>query len=459
MGDVKETRAELYIGVDVGGTNIQAALVPECGRIVAREKLSTPRSGSGADTVAAIEAAIKAVLSEHGLKAGDIEAVGLAVPGVTDPAAGRVIITPNLNLTGEELVKPLAKRLGVSVAMGNDTNLGTLGERWLGAGRKASSLFGIFVGTGIGGGLVRKDKLWRGHRESAGEIGHTVIQCGGPKCACGNFGCLEALAGRWAIERDIRDAVKAGRTTVLTELLKGNLRQIRGGALGQALAAGDALVTEVLTRVGEVLGQACITVFHMVDPEMIVLGGGVMEACGDFLLPIVRKAVREHRLPGAREGGEVVLSPLGDDAVIVGAVALARQLAGCDPFDPDFVVLPVYDPVRESGDGEMTVGDATCRRGAMIRVNGDVKKWQWEPAAGGGGKAATIGPEDVARVCKGGPHVLFVGTGRDGGLALSEASQAYLSCRGIGWEALPTPKAIKAYNGHLGHKAALLHLG
>ncbi|MBN2582510.1 MAG: ROK family protein [Planctomycetes bacterium] len=458
MGEVTEQTAELYVGVDVGGTNIQAALVLECGRIVAREKISTPRSGTGTDTVAAIEQVIDTLLHEHDLKAGDLEAVGVAVPGVTDPIAGRVIITPNLNLTGIEIAKPLSKRLGIPVALGNDTNMGTLGERWLGAARHATSAFGIFVGTGIGGGFVRKNKLWRGYRESAGEIGHTVIQIGGPKCACGNFGCLEALAGRWAIERDIREAVKAGRTTILTDLLKGSLRQVRSGALGQALAARDPLVTEILTRAAEALGQACVMVFHMVDPETIILGGGVMEACGDFLLPIVRKVVGKHRLPGSREGGEVLLSPLGDDAVIAGAVALARQLVGCSPFNPDCEVLPVYDPIRESAPGEVTVGGETCKRGVAVRVNGDVKKWQWEPADGSG-KAAAIRPEDLSRACRGGPEMLFVGTGPSGELTLADESQAYLKHRAIGFEALPTPKAIKAYNGYQGHKAALLHLG
>ena len=143
-----------------------------------------------------------------------------------------------MSLTGVAIGAHLEGCFKVPVAVGNDGNLGTLGESWLGSARKAGSALGIWVGTGIGAGFVHGGKLWRGARESAGEIGHIVMQIGGPVCGCGNHGCLEALASRSAIERDIRHAMEAGRSTILTELTGGDLSVIRSGAIRKALKAG-----------------------------------------------------------------------------------------------------------------------------------------------------------------------------------------------------------------------------
>ena len=297
----------LYLGVDVGGTKVQASLVHESGGIVERERRTTPRTGGPEQVLAAVEKVMDDVLKKGKVTAADLTAVGIAVPGVVDPDNARVVVTPNMSLTGVAIGAHLESRFHVPVAVGNDGNLGTLGETWLGSARQAKSALGICVGTGIGAGLVQNGKLWRGARESAGEIGHIVMQIGGPKCGCGNCGCLEALASRTAIERDIRDAIAAGRTSMLSELTGGDLSVIRSGAIRRALEAEDPLVTEVLRHASEVLGYACLTVRHLIDPEVIVLGGGVIEACSDFMMPIIENIVGSDRLPGARDGGQVLL--------------------------------------------------------------------------------------------------------------------------------------------------------
>ncbi|MDY0169751.1 MAG: ROK family protein [Thermoguttaceae bacterium] len=322
----------LYLGVDVGGTKVQASVVRESGEILARQRCQTPRNEEPEQELRAIESVIEDALAASKKKLRDVQAIGIAIPGVVAPRQGRIIVTPNMNLSGVRISKHLRRRFGVPVAVGNDCNLGALGERWLGAARNAKSAFTILVGTGVGGGFVRKGKLWRGAREAASEIGHIVMQMGGPMCGCGNRGCLEALASRTAIERDLREAVNGGRSSMVTELTGGDLTVIRSRVLCKALEAGDSLVTEVMQRAAEVLGHACLTVRHLIDPEVIVLGGGVIEACGDFVVPIVRQIVEADRLPGAREGGRVVVSALGDDAVVLGAVALARATAGRNPF-------------------------------------------------------------------------------------------------------------------------------
>jgi len=328
----RNKKPRLYLGVDVGATKIQASLVEEGGAILARDRAPTPRDVSPQQVLQAIERVCTKAVKQSDFRLGDLTGIGLAIPGVVDPDSRRVIVTPNMNLTGLPVGERLEDRLGAPVALGNDCNLGTLGEAWLGAARKAQSAVAIFLGTGIGAGFVRRGKLWRGARESAGEIGHIVMQMGGPQCGCGNCGCLEALASRTAIERELRQAVAAGRKTVLTESRGGDLGVIRSNELSRALELGDELVSGVMRRAAEVLGHACLTVRHLIDPELIVLGGGVIKACSEFLLPIVQGVVGSDQLSGARPGGEVVLSALGDDAVVLGAVALARKHAGRSPF-------------------------------------------------------------------------------------------------------------------------------
>ena len=451
-------KSKLYLGVDVGGTKILAALVEESGRVLVRERAATPRRGTHREVLAAIRKAMEGVLRKEKVSPRDLTAIGIAIPGVVDPDKGRVVVTPNMNLSGIAMVPALQAKFGVPVALGNDVNLGTLGEHWLGAARRAESAFGIFVGTGIGGGLVRKGEVWRGYRESAAEIGHIIMEMNGPKCGCGNRGCLEALASRTAIERDIRKAVKAGEKTALTDLLDGDLRVIRSGALRRALDKRDRLVTRILRRAGEVLGYACLTVRHLADPEVIVLGGGVVEACGDFLVPIARAIVEADRLPGSRPGGRVVRSALGDDAVMLGAVALARQHVGRNPFSAHFVVPPKYAPIRGGRAGKMTVAGTSYDHDIYIRADGKVKDRAHRPCDKAGSACHKVGLKELEKVCKGGPEVLFVGTGRADRVAVVKEGLGFLQSEAIALEVLPTPRAIRAYNQSRQRRAILLHV-
>jgi len=446
-----------FVGVDVGGTKIQASLVAESGAIQARERRASPRRGQAQTVLAAVARVINALLEDQGVKRGSLAAIGIAVPGVVDPKRGQVVVTPNMKLTGASVGPWLEEQYGVPVAVGNDCNLGALGEKWLGAARGSSSSFSMLVGTGIGGGFVRKGRLWEGYRNAAGEVGHMVIQVDGPRCACGNRGCLEALASRTAIERQVRASVKAGRKTMLTKLLDGNLRLIRSGALRQALDGHDPLVTEILRRASEVLGQACVAVYHLVDPEVIVLGGGVIEACGDFMIPIIQKIVSGSRLPGTRDGGGVFLSALGDDAVVLGAIALARMHVGRSPFKKKYTLAPRYRKLACSDDG-LVVGNRVYRRDICIRVSGKVAKRKRVQAKKLYGTTDKIGTSEVARVCRGGPEVLFVGTGKRGKKELTGEAEGYLRRRAIEYHTMPTTEAIEAYNKSRRRKAALLQV-
>ncbi|MCE5268676.1 MAG: ROK family protein, partial [Planctomycetaceae bacterium] len=458
MKKQNDGQQRLYLGVDIGGTKVQASLVRESGEIIGRERAMTPRKGGPERVVAALEKCIADALEKGGISSQDLTAIGIAVPGVVDPDKGLVVLTPNMRLTGVALGPLLKARLKVPIVIGNDGNFGALGETWLGSARKAKSVLYICVGTGIGSGFVQRGQLWRGDRESAGEIGHIIMQLAGPKCGCGNRGCFEALASRTAIERDLREAIAAGRKSVLNELAGGNLSVIRSGMIRKALEVEDELVTEIVRRAAEVLGYACVSVRHLLDPEAIVLGGGVIEACSDFIMPIVENIVGLDPLPGAREGGRVLLSALGDDAVVLGAVAAARTLAGRTPFKKKYHVKPTYKQLGRVSFGEIVVGKKTYGRDIYVMVGGRVKKRKKKLARESSGSAHKVGPKELELVCQGGPEVLFIGSGMSGKVELTDDGQRYLAQRVIQCELLPTAKAADAYNRSKLRKAALMHV-
>jgi len=345
--DFTKIDSRLYLGMDVGGTKIRTALVGEDGTIYAFLKEQTPRDCEPEVTVQAIETSIHALLEHFALPLSRITATGIAIPGVVEPQSGDVVVTPNMNLTGIPLGKRLSTHFGIPVFLGNDGNLGTLGETWLGAAHNSQNVVGIFVGTGVGSGIVANGKLWTGAGHGAGEIGHIVVQTPArgwkarlgailpadvkaeelpnfPVCGCGNVGCLETFASRTAMEHAIQEALKLGVPSCIPELCGGDVSLIKAGTLAKALRANDPLVTAVVHYTAEVLAYACLTVRHLIDPEVIVLGGGVMEACHRYFMPVIEKIVDADRLPAAPSRRRIVLSQLGDDAVVLGAVALAR---------------------------------------------------------------------------------------------------------------------------------------
>lgn len=319
----KSTKA--FIGIDVGGTKILSALVTSSGKVLARTRGATPRKTKPKKVIAAIFESIENLVQESGMAFSGIQAVGIAIPGVVDPDRGKILVTPNMSLSGIDIIKPLQKYCRVPVSLGNDVNLGILGEHWLGAARNVQDVIGVFVGTGIGGGIIHNNVLFCGIHNAAAEIGHMIMKIDGPRCGCGNRGCLEALSGRSGIERQIRAAIKAGRKTVLTKLLDNDLSVIKSKVLRKALNKRDPLTKEIMSIASTYLGFACISIKHLFDPAMIVLGGGLIEACGDFILPIVQKSVAKDPFLAKKTSCRVVPALLGDDAVVIGAVALAKQ--------------------------------------------------------------------------------------------------------------------------------------
>ena len=330
MSKNKKTKATPYtIGMDLGGTKILAAMVDRKGGIVAEAKLRTrPTEGPDAVIERMVEAAQRAVRQAR-VDWQDVLAMGVGAPGPLNPETGVVHNTPNLPGWNEIPLAPrLAEALDVPVLLENDVNLGTLGEHVLGAGQGTRDMVGIFVGTGVGGGLILDGKLRSGFRHAAAEVGHMIVLADGPLCGCGKRGCLESLASRTAITRDIHIGLAAGRESLIPELTDGGRKRLTSGILAKALRRGDPLIAEVLGRVQWYLGLLTASIVNLIDPEMVVFGGGVVEALDDEFLDPIRVTARQYFIQ--QDGADkvrIVPARLGDYAGVLGAAVLARQRA------------------------------------------------------------------------------------------------------------------------------------
>jgi len=207
----------------------------------------------------------------------------------------------------------------------NDGNVCTLGVYVTELESKPKNMVGIFIGTGIGAGIILNGQLHSGFNHGAGEIGHMILEVGGPKCSCGNQGCFEALAARQAIFRKIQTAVKEGKKTVLTEMLGEELVDMRSGDLRKALRRGDKLVDRVIEEAAEYTGIAVANVINLLNPEVVVHGGGVIDALEDEMMSIIVETAKDYALPGIAKGIEIIATKLGDDAGITGAAVLAKR--------------------------------------------------------------------------------------------------------------------------------------
>jgi glucokinase len=319
------------IGMDLGATKILAGVVSAEGKVLGTAKRATkPQSGPEKVIERMVKTAQEAV-EAAGLKTDEIAGLGTGAPGPLDPDRGVIITTPNMpGWDNVPLAKMLSEGLGLPAFIENDVNLGTLGEWALGAGKGVNDLVGIFVGTGIGGGLVLDGQLRQGWRKVCAEVGHMILLAEGPVCGCGNRGCLEALASRTAIERDIWAGIKAGRESVIPEIVgKEGRERLTSGALAEAWEKGDPLVQEVIGRSQFYLGLAVASLVNFVDPEMVVLGGGVVEALGEKYLEPIRWTAYQNFLNKINARNvKIVPARLGDQAGLLGAATWARYKLG-----------------------------------------------------------------------------------------------------------------------------------
>lgn len=305
------------VGVDIGGTKLLAGLVDPDGSVVARRRLRTPPEG-GAAVAAAVVEVVRALWQEAG--SGPLP-VGVGAAGLVD-LGGTVRYSPNIpGWDGTPLRAELSAVLGIDVSVDNDANAAAWGEFRAGAGRHAEgSLLMLTVGTGIGGGLVQGGAPLRGREGLAAEFGHMIVREGGPPCGCGNHGCLEALASGSAIARVAREGLARGAESALA-----GIAEPSGKDVTRAAEDGDDFACAVLRECGFWLGVGIASLVNALDPELVVVGGGAMQA-GELLLAPARAAFAE-RVIGAAQRRLPLVAPatLGDDAGMVGAALLAPR--------------------------------------------------------------------------------------------------------------------------------------
>ena len=321
------TKQDVIVGVDLGGTKILSGIFTPQLRLLQTVKLSTKASRGFESVVERVARCVQDAVDEADLSPKQIRGVGIGAPGAVDPESGEVLFAPNLQWKNAPLQKALEKLLGVPVFIENACNACTIGIHEVELKGRSRSLLGLFLGTGIGGGLILDGQLYSGFNRTAGEVGHMVIQVGGPKCGCGNSGCFEALASRTAIFRELARRVKEGEKTQLTELLKEgeSITELKSGDLRKALRKGDKLTAKVLQDAARFTGIAVANLVNILSPQTVVIGGGVMDALEDDLLPTIVETARDYAMPGTLKDVEILASKLGDEAGITGAAVLARQ--------------------------------------------------------------------------------------------------------------------------------------
>ena len=319
----------LTVGVDIGGTKIVVALVDGEGTVVAARRFASGFQLTPEKFVAETASRVAELKSQLSIES--VNGVGVGSAGQIDPVTGVVHHSPNLGWNDAPLKVPLEQALNVPAFITNDVRAATWGEWRRGAGRGVSDLVCFFVGTGVGGGIVSGNRLITGSSGSAGELGHIVIDINGPPCRCPNRGCLEALAGGWAIALRARQAVAedpvAGRP--LLEMANGDAEAITAETVASSAHNGDPLAQRLVSETGAALGAGVTSAVNALNPSMVVLGGGVTEGLPE-LIDMVREDVQRRALTAAKASLEIVKGQLGSDAVIVGAALMAREHLGLD---------------------------------------------------------------------------------------------------------------------------------
>ncbi len=317
--------SKVVIGVDLGGTNARAAVVTPEGKLLSRDSRATNAAGGPEAVMAAMEASIDAALQEAGLTRADVLSGAIGAPGPLNWQTGVVYTPPNLpGWNNVPLADLMTNRMGFPVFVENDANVACYGEYWSGAARGAESVCLLTLGTGVGGGLVVFGKLVRGIDGTAAETGHVCVVRDGRQCNCGAKGCIEAYASVTGMVRTAVEGIEAGKTTILTEMCGGDLTQLTGKMISDAIEQGDEFAKWVMTETGIYLGTAIGSLINLLNPEKVVLYGG-MTAAGDVLLnPIRETALKQSfEVPGKR--AQIVLAELGGDAGVIGAAGCAYQ--------------------------------------------------------------------------------------------------------------------------------------
>lgn len=324
--------AKPVVGFDLGGTKMYAAVVGPDFKIVCGRRRKTRADKDAEDIFSRMVRTIEDALAGAGLTPADIAGIGVGSPGPLDPVRGVIKQTPNLPLSGFPMKARLHKYFGCPVAVANDVDMGTYGEYHFGAGRGLQHVVGIFVGTGVGGGLILNGKLYTGATGSGGEIGHMIIDPAGPRSGTGKYGTIESFCSRLSLAKELAVMAARGEAPGIYDQARTDVGLIRSKVIADAIADGDRAVAELVLQSAGYLGVGMANIVNILSPEMIVLGGGVVEALGDFYVHAAERAMREHALDFLVRKVRVQKAELGDDAGVLGSAKLiAEAIAAAAP--------------------------------------------------------------------------------------------------------------------------------
>lgn len=317
-----------WIGVDLGGTKMLSLVFNADFEIVGRGRKKT-KAWEGAESgLGRIEKVVRESLDDSSVPLDRIAGVGIGVPGALNLKKGLLIESPNLGWKDLAISQELGQRLGCPVTVLNDVDSGVYGEYASGAARKARCVVGVFPGTGIGGGCVYEGSLVTGGVRSCMEIGHLPMVVDGGLCGCGRHGCLETVASRLTIASAAAAAAYRGEAPHLMEETGCDISSIRSGALSRAIEAGDTSVEIIVRQAARWLGRGIAVMVNLLTPDVILLGGGLVEAMPKLYAGEVEETVVKHIMPAYEKTYKVVVAELGDDAVATGAAAWARKAGG-----------------------------------------------------------------------------------------------------------------------------------
>ncbi len=311
------------IGIDVGGTNVKIALVDDNGKIIYSNSVPTYAKMGYEYTVNNIKQAIRDLMKETNTTPTDIEGIGFDFPGQVDCKTGVVKLAPNIpGWVNVPIAQMIEDEFHIPTRIDNDVRCAALGELKFGAGRGCENFICITVGTGIGSGIVINGKVVRGATNAAGELGHIKLQMnGGPICGCGDTGCLEAFASGPAIVAMAQDYIKGGKSTKFREMAAAEGGEITPYMVAKAAEEGDPVAKRIFEIVGEYIGIGLTSVINLLNPERVIIGGGVAES-GELLLGPIRKTIKERAMVVAGNAVEIVPAQLGNSAGVIGASML-----------------------------------------------------------------------------------------------------------------------------------------
>lgn len=311
------------IGIDVGGTNVKIALVDDNGKIIYSNSVPTYAKMGYEYTVNNIKQAIKDLMKETNTTPSDIEGIGFDFPGQVDCKTGVVKLAPNIpGWVNVPIAQMIEDEFHIPTRIDNDVRCAALGELKFGAGRGCENFICITVGTGIGSGIVINGKVVRGATNAAGELGHIKLQMnGGPICGCGDTGCLEAFASGPAIVAMAQEYIKGGKSTKFREMAAVEGGEITPYMVAKAAEEGDPVAKRIFEIVGEYIGIGLTSVINLLNPERVIIGGGVAES-GELLLGPIRKTIKERAMVVAGNAVEILPAQLGNSAGVIGASML-----------------------------------------------------------------------------------------------------------------------------------------